>query len=367
MRHTFLFAAAAAAVISFAWRQEPQASPELLTDEYRQYAELEIIRRFHAATHREPTPEELAEARWLVEQRTLDLPKLLARELSEREMRNIEARAELEGGGPLAMLANLAGGGGGPMPEYTQSREAFAALLPRTQSSTRADIASSEQVAAALKPGVTLAFAPGVFELPNLLAAPDGFPAEVALEGAGREATLLVLTDAFESEAPLEDFRIAHCTLLTHGNALFSQRAAATVELDDVRVIGFDNGIGEGALLDFRGGAALLARDCEFLGGFGSRPAGGLALATPQTAFIARFDSCKFDLQSIGLGRMQRGVTLRFVDCTLSRILDNPKRDTEHWLGVEFEGGSFQRIPVSAVPREPRTVDELFKGWREKR
>lgn len=351
---------------AIAARQEPRASPELVAGEYRAFAELEIRKGFKRSVHREPNEGELREALWLFEQRALELPAAVARELGEREQRNLEARADLETGGPLAMLKNLASGGGGPMPDFVASREALDALFVRKHAPTRVTANSSAQVLAALAPGASIHLTPGVFAFDNLVDLEPAFPPEVALVGAGRERTLIVLEQPLASRAPLEDLRLAHCTILVRGKQLFRQSLAATMELEDVRVIGFDNGVQSGALLDFSGGVALSARSCAFLGGYGELPGGAILLASPQTAFLARFEACEFDLHSIGLSRLMRGVSVSFVDCTLSRILDNPRDETENWLGVSFAGGELKRIPASARPKAPRLVDELFPGWKDR-
>lgn len=367
MKSTWITVSAALALALASARQEPTASPELLAGEYRTFAELEIRRGFKGSVHREPSEGELREALHLFEQRALELPAAVARELGEREQRNLEARADLETGGPLAMLKNLAGGGGGALVDLVASREALAALFVRTQPTTRVTASTSAEVRAALAPGATIQLPAGAYAFGNLLDLEPAFPPEVSLVGAGRERTLIVLDAPLASRGPLEDFRLAHCTVLVRGKQLFRQEFAATVELDDVRVIGFDNGVQSGAaLLEFRGGVALSARSCAFLGGYGELPGGAIALATPNTALLAHFEACEFDLHSLGLSRLARGVSVTFLDCTLSRIFDSPIKETESWLGVRFEGGSLQRIPASARPKSPRAVEELFPGWRER-
>lgn len=366
MRYATALGAAAAVLGVLAPRQEPRRGPELLGAEFRHYAELEVTRGFERLVHRELTPAEIEEALWLFEQRALDLPSAVGRELGEREQRNLEARATLEKSGPLEMLRNLASGGAGPMEEFVASREALADLFPRSEKPNALGIGAAEDVERALLPGATITLAAGVHELGNFLGAVEEFPREVALSGVGRDATLIVLTEPLSSRSPLEDFKLARCTVLAEAGQLFAQNHPSTVELEDVRVIGFDRGIQHGALLDFRSGAALSAHSCAFLGGYGPLPGGGLLLSATRTALIARFEACEFDLHSLGLSRLERGVTVRFVDCPMKRILDDPLNDTEHWRGVEFEGGSLQRIRASMRPTEPRGVDELFRGWREK-
>mgnify|MGYP001389057397 CR=1 FL=1 len=363
MKKLLLTMAVGGAFGALAARQEPTASPELLTGEYRTFAELEIRRGFKRSVHREPSDGELREALWLFEQRALELPAAVARELGEREQRNLEARADLETGGPLAMLKNLAAGGGGPLVDLVASREALGALFERKEAPKQVAVRSSAEVAAALAPGVSIQLPAGAFAFDNLLDVEPAFPREVSLVGVGRDETLVVFSEPLASRGPLEDFRLARCTVLVRGKQLFKQLHAATVELDDVRVIGFDNGVQAGALLDFRGGVALSARSCAFLGGYGSLPGGAILLSSPETALLAYFEACEFDLHSIGLSRLKRGVSLNFLDCTFSRIFDSPRRETEQWLGVTFEGGAIERIAASARPKEPRKVDELFPRW----
>ncbi len=367
MKSPWITVSAALLLSVLAARQEPRASPELLAGEYRTFAELEIQRGFVRAVHREPNEGELREALVLFEQRALELPAAVARELGEREQRNLEARADLESAGPLAMLKNLSAGGGGALVDLVASREAMAVLFERKAPQTRVTATTSAEVRAALAPGASIQLPSGAFAFGNLLDVEPAFPPEVSLVGAGRERTLIVFEAPLGSRAPLEDFRLAHCTVLVRGKQLFRQELAATVELDDVRVIGFDNGVQSGlALLDFRGGVALSARSCAFLGGYGELPGGAIALSSPNTAFLAHFEACEFDLHSLGLSRMLRGVSVTFLDCTLSRMFDSPIKDTEKWLGVRFQGGSLQRIPASARPKTPRAVEELFPGWQER-
>ncbi len=366
MKSIWISVGAALALGAATVRQEPSASPELLAGEYRTFAELELVRGFKRSVHREPTAGELREALSLFEQRALELPAAVARELTEREQRNLEARAELQTGGPLAMLRNLSGGGGGALVDLVANRQSMAVLFERKLTPSRASASTSAEVRAALAPGVTIQLPAGSYAFGNLLDLEPVFPPEVSLVGAGRDRTLLVFDEPLGSRGPLEAFRLAHCTVLVRGKQLFRQDFAATVELDDVRVIGFDNGVQAGALLDFRGGVALSARSCAFLGGYGELPGGAIAFASPNTAFLAHFEACEFDLHSLGLSRLLRGVSVTFLDCTLSRIFDNPIKETESWLGVRFEGGSLQRIAPSARPKAPRAIDELFPGWQER-
>jgi hypothetical protein len=363
MKKLLLTTATAGALGVFGARQEPVASPELIADEYRAFAELEMRKGFQRSVHREPNEAELREALWLFEQRALELPAAVARELGEREQRNLEARADLETGGPLALLANLATGGGGPFEDFVASREALGALFVRKHEPKQVAASTSDEVRAALADGAAIHLPAGVFAFGNLLDVEPAFPREVSLSGLGRDATLIVFDAPLAARGPLEDFRLARCTVLVRGKQLFEQAHAATVELDDVRVIGFDNGVQSGALLEFRGGVALSARSCAFLGGYGALPGGAILLEAPDTALLAHFEACEFDLHSIGLARLKRGVSLKFLDCTFSRIFDSPRDETENWRGVTFEGGSLQRIPASARPKAPRKVDELFPGW----
>lgn len=345
---------------------QDEPADALISPAYRRYAEREIVAGFKKSVHREPSADELAEALSMFEERVSSLPNDIARELGQREQRNLEARADFTDRGPLALLANLAGGGAGPLEDLVASDAACEALFPRTATAAKVVVSKPGEIAAALAPGVRIELPAGVFELGNLLAAVDEFPREVTLAGAGIDATLIVLTEPLGARGALEDFALAGCTLLTRSNQLFDQAHPATLSLDGVRVCGFDNGANRGGTLVFKRGLALRARNCAFEGGYGSVPGSGSLFALPNAALIARFDNCSFALQSAGIGRLIRGVTLRYERCRFERIVDDPAREAEHLRGVRLVECSLERLEPGAQRPPRRTLDALFPAWESR-
>jgi hypothetical protein len=326
----------------------------------------EIRRRFRKTVHRDISEDELSEAMRALDKRARDLPAEIARELAGRELRNLEARADLASQGTLGLLANLAGGGAGPLEELVASRDAIDALFARGSPERLADVATPAAFAAAVGPGVTLALPAGVIELGGALRGVDPFPSDVSIAGAGMDATLIVLPEAWSSGGAIERLTLRDCTVHVGGSRLFDRPQPASIRLERVRLAGFDHGASTAGIFAGKQGLALDARECRFEGGYGTVPGSGALFAMPNAALVARFEGCRFERMSAGLARLQVGVTLRFERCAFDGVLDDPARDAEGRRGVRLVDCEISRFDLAGGRPEPRSLDRLFADWERR-
>ncbi len=211
-------------------------------------------------------------------------------------------------------------------------------------------------------------------------AAPAGaidFTKDVAIEGAGMDETLVVLTNSIEpSGAGFPTVTLRNLTVHCNDHALVAIRsAAAAIHLDRCRVIGFDAGDHGAQIL--RGGAAVFwAEQSRFETGFGSAPGSAVLFnSSPGTSAVrsitlARFDRCvlqgPFAAPQAGTTWFPRHQTVLFTACEL---LDLAPADRE-WIE---RPGAFVRLDDCKVtyaadsirsPRARRDVSELNSSWR---
>ena len=170
---------------------------------------------------------------------------------------------------------------------------------------------------ARLEDGAVLRFPRGVYTLDGRrLRGADGraLPADVTLVGAGKDLTLLRLGD-LGADGSLERLSFRDLTLDCENDGLFDHRSrASSISLERVRVVRFDAGHGGCYVFFFREGVLVRARDCEFVGGYGTRPGmGDLARGEP---LLASFVDCRFRLLGMHLPqRLGSTSAVRFERC----------------------------------------------------
>jgi len=76
------------------------------------------------------------------------------------------------------------------------------------------------------------------------------------------------------------------------------QAAALVLDLESVRIIGFDAGHGGCNIFDARKGNVIQARDSDFIGGYGKAPGLGYLFSSGQS-ILARFTNCHLELLGI--------------------------------------------------------------------
>ncbi len=313
----------------------------------------------------DPLPDEreregLAEFVQLVETE----PRAIGRRLAELQTKRDVAEGTLALEDPIKLLKALAEPGVGPVLDLAGDPERFGELFRREHpASFAAGPRLPLQADEAVEDGTVVRFPAGVFELKTLMRHKHPFPRDVALQGAGMNATLLVIPE-LSTRGAVRSFAIRDCTVHTDDNYLFDLRLEpATLEFERVRLVGFDVGAGGSCLLGTKETAVRMA-DCIVSGGYGRNPRYGTLFDIRTPALLGRFERCTFQWMRIGLSRARPGATVVFAQCKFQDVYDDPVADAEDRTGlvlqdclvVPYEGD------MGAVPR--RDLEELFPGWR---
>ncbi|QDU67033.1 hypothetical protein [Engelhardtia mirabilis] len=227
------------------------------------------------------------------------------------------------------------------------------------------DMTLGADLLGAVVDGATLTFGPGVFrvDLSALLATPDRPAADLTVQGAGKDETLLLLSD-LRANAAIERLTLRDCTIDTEGHDLFSySHGCGTMTIADARVVGFDHEAEEAAVFHMPCGM-LRVSDTEFLGGFGPAPGSGAIFSVLSGALMARFDRCTFRDTYFSSAKLRTSFTLHFQDCHFESSLDHPSETVAGFAGITLVGTSVEPRPPGRDQVEQRSIDELFPDWQ---
>lgn len=248
--------------------------------------------------------------------------------------------------------------------EIVADEKAYAELFEARSASSSLD--GSQHLAhpdKSIEDGTTLQFPPGVFRIRRLMREKTPFPRDVTIQGAGMDTTLLLFGD-LSTRKRLVNFTLRDCTVFL-GSYLFDlRRENASLQLERVRLVGFDTGAGGSYLFSTRG-IAVQARDSRFEGGYGRSPQHSRFFRYSGADQLFRFQNCTFARMELDLTRA-KDATIVFDHCLLEDLLDRPWEDSKLPPGVRLLG-----TRVGYLAREgnghpqPPTLDlnDLFPNW----
>jgi hypothetical protein len=254
----------------------------------------------------------------------------------------------------------------GPFPALVGDASRFAAVFERRAPESTTDHAAFHAGDVPFVDGATIRYPPGVFHLPRYLPGGLAVPEDVAIVGAGMDETLFVVMDPRLHQEVVR-LRLADCTVRTWGPALDFPIHPASVLLERVRFVGFDEEPGSGAALSLLRSVALLARDCRFESGYGDAPGIAMVLDARRPAVLARFEGCLFDGLRLSPRSIHPQATVVFDACRFRRMPVDVTGAVERRAGIVFADTAVQLRDRGAGPPAPRSLDALFPGWREAR
>ena len=210
-----------------------------------------------------------------------------------------------------------------------------------------------------LAPNATISYGAGVYALrPNARELPRG----LVVQGAGMDATLLVLMNDTWSRTTFDSLELRDVSIFTNHNYLFDQNDPASLTLRNVRVMGYDMGAGGSVALSFSDGLVLDASGCQFLGGYGGFASGGSILR--GGTLIARFERCL--MSDTELGYWDSGSRVLFVDCQLERMLRVRPGNVLELAGSTTLTHHPEPQPGQHLKIELLDLNELFYDWQER-
>ncbi len=332
----------------------------LISDELARYARDEIAAGW-TEIRKDPIPDATRERGFGEFE---EIVKRTPREIGRRLAEGQNDGDSLAGNDLVAILRALDRSELGPQLALVRDAERFPALFQCAGGSNLDGptvIADSKLLPS---DSATLLFGPGVHRLSRFLENANEAPRCLTLAGAGMNQTMLVLGDV-SVRGVLDRFAIRDCTVFTHDAYLFDlRREPAVVELDRVRLCGFDTGAGSSCAFGTRA-TAIFARDCRFEGGYGRYPGSGNLFRIDTRAFLARFERCTISAVSIPVRGIQSEASVLFSHCTIDRLLDQQRYLDDAPRGLVFEACSIQLADPSAPYTPPRELDDLFPDWRE--
>lgn len=282
----------------------------------------------------------------------------------EQEIRKERAeRDDRMRGGTMAFLAGLKAKWTPPW-EMLRSPEQFGALFKRQTDAGTVDGATLryDELPA---DGTTIRFPPGRFALD--VAKMNGwktFPKDLVLEGAGMDATLVVMTCDFRIANAVHSFTLRDLTVDTNDNYFESNRENPyTLRVERSRIVGFDMGAGSSAMLGGSVGA-FFATDSRIESGFGRHPGFG-NLFDVRGALVARLENCDIVGPFNSVYYQWSGAAQEFTGCRFTRMDQNNKRMFERSEDmVEFVGCTFEYATNGERPAK-RLLSELNPAWAD--
>ncbi len=303
-----------------------------------------------------PEPEQLAGGETEFRREVLALPERLGRADAEARRKAEALERALADGDGLTILEAAAEGRYHPNPEDEGLKLVDRCLDRRFESGA---VSGEGWDASTLRDGLTIVFGPGHHSLSTSdlrRKAPRPFPADVTIQGAGMDATLVVI-DEISLRSEVERLRFRDLTFDTGNDYAFDLRqGGALLDFERVRVVRFDMGAGGSLAFSVQSGMMLRARDCEFLGGYGSSPGSGRLFR--GAALISRFERCRFDLIDLELEEVKGGEVL-FLHCTFDRLRVDPTRSASP--RIRFVGCRVGER-IAAPPGPPADVGTLVPG-----
>ncbi|MFG0316727.1 MAG: hypothetical protein ACF8XB_05600 [Planctomycetota bacterium JB042] len=303
----------------------------------------------------EPEQVEVGEAEFRRE--VLALPERLGREDAEARSKEEALERALAVGDGLTILEAAAEGRYHPNPEDEGLELVDRCLDRRFESGA---VSGEAWDASTLRDGLTIVFGPGRHTLSTRdlrRKAPTPFPADVTIQGAGMDATLVAIDEEISVRSDVERLRFRDLTVDTANDYAFHlRRDGALLDFERVRVVRFDMGAGGSLAFSVHSGMMLRARDCQILGGYGRSPGSGSLFR--GAALLARFERCRFDLIDLELDQVKGGEVL-FLHCTFDRLRVDPTR----WASprIRFVGCRVGER-IAAPPGPPMDVGTLVPG-----
>lgn len=257
--------------------------------------------------------------------------------------------------------------GAGPMPDLVADAEAFESLFQPETPATAIDATQIDWSGGGRVPdGSTLRFPAGVFELRTLASYWTEFPRDVTLQGAGRDATLLV--GEITARDAIRNLKLSDMTFYNpRGGLTDLRRAGAVLSLENLRLVGWDTGAGGSSAIDTKA-LAFLAKNCLFAGGYGKKPGHSNLFDVRTDALLARFDNCTLERIDLDLTRIRAGATVVFDRCRLIDLYRDPRTQSLP-PGVELDGCTItlaEGHQADWMTTMKRDLNELFPGWEEK-
>jgi hypothetical protein len=348
-----------------------KGSSELFGDVQRTYGRTGITRGWGTERKDVISDEEMNAGLAQYEELVRLSPDRIGAELARRRTKTEDAERDAQSGGVLTLLDKLAEGGAGPVSDVVRDPKRFDDLFPRqTPESVVNGLNAHEHPDRLVENGVTLSFPAGVFKLRGLMKERDPFPSDVTIAGAGMDATMIVLDEAFYTRGQLIRFSIRDCTVNTNNHYMLDLRLKpASLVFERARFIGFDMGAGGSVVFGaVEHGFAIHALDCRFEGGYGRSPQHGCLLDVRNDALIARFDRCRFDEMHLDVWRWTVGTTVLFSACTMTDLLDNVPvtQQAASKPGVSFDGCSFTYFGGDHDQVPSKDLNALFPGWQQR-
>jgi hypothetical protein len=124
----------------------------------------------------------------------------------------------------------------------------------------------------------------------------------------------------------VERLTLRDMTIDVGNESLFYLRnGSLIVNLERVRLVRFDAGLGRCHIFRADGGMLIRADECLFTGGYGDHP--GSAYLFKGNPILAHFTRCRFELLRLALHEMQRTTSrgrILFQDCTFNLLNRDP-------------------------------------------
>lgn len=319
---------------------------------------------FHA-TGQEIGERQLAGALAIYQKRREQLAYDVGKEAGSEVVAARRVDEDARRGGPHAALVRASNWGLRPL-EHTLDPDLFDEYWGRIHEEEDYFFEDLEELASAV-PGTTLELDEGCFRFsPARFGWHTGVPDEFTVEGAGMDATLVVLDREFSGDDGLRRLDLRDCTVHTNGMDLLDQRGGgASITMERVRVVGFDSGRGRHCVFGAREGLMLRATDCEFIGGYGLVPSGGMLYGATVDALIARFEGCLFQDLWPSLEMLPRTSAVAVVDSRLIGMSSPVPLATvdaaNRWLVID--GCEITETNDYGESFPKRDLNDLFPDW----
>jgi hypothetical protein len=339
-------------------------SRELLAHFDAQYRRAWALRRSDA-----PTDEEVGFALARFKESVLGFGGAQGRRDAESKTKSEAAAKPLEEADPYSLMLAIAAGAWKATPDALEEGLLGRVTARRTQGAG----VEGEGLKTAPSAGTTINYGPGVHRVSSRLLVDRtrsrGLPDDLAFVGAGMDSTLLIVDGSFSTNEELHGLTFRDLTLTPKEGQCgpFDLRGpSATVDLERVRIVGYDCGAGGSVCFDARpSGAFIRASQCEFLGGFGRSPWSGHCNLAYGSPLIGRFDGCRFEGTELNTRYASGGGALLFKSCVFALAPSDPLAGTH--AGVRFVDCVTESTQSStqAPPGPKRELSEWFPQLRK--
>lgn len=316
----------------------------------------------------QPIPTATLDAGWQrFRDAVLALPDAIGTDLATTANHDDALAAALASSDAFGLLAQIKTSSVGPFQDLVRDAARFEALFACASGGGPVLEGPALTRETNVPDGSELRYPAGVHRVDLSQLADARFPKCLAVRGAGMDRTLLVC-ETIRARSRVERIEISDATL--HAGYLFDlRRELATIVLDRVRIVGFDQGAGSSCAFATAGNA-LYVRDSRIEGGYGRAPSSGVIFDVRTPALLARFDRCVLSRLAIPARRLYERSTVVFVDCRFDDILEPDATFATPPNGLVFENCSHtsalnDRADRTTTPK--RDLNELFPGWEHAR